>query len=110
MVEMADEIENSSVDSTERTSRRTFLLRFGVAINALAVALFAIPILGYVLSPARKFIWLKWISLGPLTNFPENQTRLAEYVNPFRKPWDAETSNIPSWVRRTSCDDFRVFA
>jgi quinol---cytochrome c reductase iron-sulfur subunit, bacillus type len=107
---MAENSEHNSTTSGEPTSRRAFLLWLGVAINAIAVTLFAIPILGYVLSPARKFIWLKWISLGPLTNFPENQTRLAEYINPFRKPWDGETSNIPCWVRRTSGDEFRVFA
>lgn len=96
--------------SPEKTSRRAFLFRIGLAINAIAVTIFTIPILGYVLSPARRFTWLDWIPLGPLTDYPENQTRLAEYVNPFKKPWDGETDKIPCWVRRMEGEKFQVFA
>src|SRR5260370_1888651 len=96
--------------SPEKTSRRTFLFRLGIAINAIAIGLFTIPIVGYVLSPARRFTWLDWIPLGPLTDYPEHQTRLAEYVNPFKKAWDGETAKIPCWVRRMEGDQFQVFA
>jgi len=92
------------------TTRRAFLLKVGLVLNALAVALFAVPILGYVLSPVRRFTWLKWIPLGALTDFPEHQTRLAEYLNPYVKPWDGETAKIPCWVRRLGGDAFQVFA
>ena len=96
--------------SPEKTSRRTFLFRLGIVINAIAATIFAIPILGYVLAPARRFTWLDWIPLGPLTDFPENQTRLAKYLNPYRKPWDGETDKIPCWVRRMEGEKFQVFA
>ena len=94
----------------EKTTRRTFLFRLGIVINAIAATVFAIPILGYVLSPARRFTWLDWIPLGLLTDFPENQTRLAKYENPFKKPWDGETDKIPCWVRRMEGEKFQVFA
>ena len=71
--------------SGEPTSRRAFLLRMGLALNAIAAALFAIPVIGYLLSPMRKFVWLSWISLGSLADFPENQTRLATYRNPYHQ-------------------------
>lgn len=92
------------------TSRRSFLFGLGVALNAFAAALFAIPVVGYLLSPARRFAWLAWMPLGPLASFPENQTRLAAYQNPFVKPWDGETSKIPCWVRRLTGESFQVFA
>ena len=95
---------------TEKTSRRTFLFSLGIVINSIAVALFAVPILGYVLSPARRFIWLDWIALGPLTDYPENQKRLAEDLNPYRKAWDGATAKLPCWVRRMTGNDFQVFA
>lgn len=91
-------------------SRRSFLFALGVALNAFAAALFAIPVVGYLLSPVRRFVWLAWIPIGPLTSFPENQTRLASYQNPFVKPWDGETSKIPCWVRRLTGESFQVFA
>src|SRR5271154_5662947 len=92
------------------TTRRSFLLRLGVLINAVAVAVLAIPIIGYVASPMRRFAWLKWIALGPLSDFPENQTRLATYQNPFARPWDGDTTRIPCWVRRIAGESFQVFA
>jgi len=91
-------------------SRRSFLFSFGIVLNAIAALLFAIPLLGYVLAPARRRDWQAWISLGPLQDFPENQTRLATYRNPFRKPWDGETDHIPCWVRRLTAEQFQVFA
>lgn len=91
-------------------SRRSFLFGFGIALNALAAALFAIPVVGYLLSPVRRFAWLAWMPLGPLVSFPENQTRLASYENPFVKPWDGETAKVPCWVRRLSGESFQVFA
>ena len=96
--------------STDKPTRRHFLFRLGIAINAFAVVLFAIPIVGYLLSPARRFTWLHWIPLGPLTDYPENETRLAEYVSPFKKKWDGETAKIPCWVRRLTGNQFQVFA
>jgi len=106
-----DEIVNKKESGAdEATSRRTFLLRLAIFLNAIAIAVFAIPVIGYVLSPARHIAWLRWIPIGKLADFPEHETRLAEYVNPFKKPWDGETSKIPCWVRRESGDNFTVFA
>ena len=91
-------------------SRRGFLFAFGVAVNAIAAALFAVPIVGYLLAPVRRLAQQAWISLGPVSQFPEHQTRLAEYRNPFVQPWDGETANVPCWVRRLAGDTFQVFA
>lgn len=97
----------------EKVSRRQVLMILGIALNAIAGILFATPVIGYVLGPSkRKEIKkeLAWITLGPLTQFPEGETRLATYQNPFVRPWDGDTGNIPCWVRRISSDKFQVFA
>ncbi len=91
-------------------SRRGFLVAFGLALNAAAAALFAIPIVGYLFAPARRIAEQAWIPLGPLADFPERQTRLATYRNPFVEAWDGETANVPCWVRRITGDTFQVFA
>jgi len=104
------EIANSGGGQTPAPNRRSFLLRAGLLINALALAALALPIAGYLLAPLRRVVYLKWISLGPVENFPENQTRLAIYKNPFRTPWVGSTAEIPCWVRRIKGDAFQVFA
>jgi len=89
------------------------LITLGIALNAVAGVLFAIPLAGYILGPSkRKEIRkeLSWITLGSLARFPEGETRLATYRNPFVRPWDGDTANIPCWVRRVSANQLQVFA
>ena len=103
--------EPESTDASAGVSRRGFLLTLGVGLNAVAATLLAIPVVGYVFSsfyrrpPSRS-----WIMLGALENFPENQTRLATYRNPYTRPWDGKTADIPCWVRRLTGEKFQVFA
>ncbi len=98
-------------DSPERLSRRGFLFMLGAALNSIAAVLLAIPVIGYVFSGlVRKGPYTSWIMLGALEKFPENQTRLASYRNPYTRPWDGKTADIPCWVRRVSGDNFQVFA
>jgi hypothetical protein len=91
-------------------TRRNWLFQVGLVANAAGL-LFAIPIVGFVFS---SFIERKnprqWISLGSLESFPEGQTRLAVYRNPFTRPWDGETAEIPCWVRHIRAGQFQVFA
>ena len=94
----------------ELVSRRGLLLRLALAVNGVAAALLAIPILGYLGAPLRRLAEQAWIPLGPLTQFPSGQTRLATYRNPFVQPWDGETANVACWVRRLTGDRFQVFA
>jgi menaquinol-cytochrome c reductase iron-sulfur subunit len=94
-------------------SRRQMLFALGVGINAIAVTLFAIPVIGYIVGPSRRKeveTDLSWVSLGDLRHFPEGETRLATYRNPLVRPWDGDTANIPCWVRRISADKLQVFA
>src|SRR6476469_9421480 len=90
---------DETVAKPRGTTRRSFLL------NGIAAVSVSVPVLGYVLSSFRTNGQFKsWISLGPLTDFPEKQTRLAKYQNPFTRPWDGPTANIPCWVRRMEGD------
>lgn len=91
-------------------TRRGFLYALGLALNAVAAALFAVPVVGFLLAPARRLAEQAWVPLGPLAGFPEGQTRLATYRNPFVQPWDGETANVPCWVRRLAGESFQVFA
>ena len=92
-------------------TRRWLLLGIGVAFNAIVGAAIAVPVIGYLLSPIKKKgTYYQWISLGKLDQFPEGQTRLTDFVNPFERPQDGETAKTPCWVRRVSADKFQVFA
>ena len=92
------------------SSRRGFLFKLGLGLNALGAVLVGIPVVGYILAPARKVSAQTWIKLGMVTTYPEGETRLAIYDNPFRVPWDGATAKVACWVRRITADQFQVFA
>ncbi len=93
-------------------SRRKFLFKLSVAANGLVGAIFAVPIVGYLLGPAMKKGKAAefWVGLGPVEQFPEGETRLVNFRNPSTTPWDGQTGDLPCWVRRIAGNQFQVFA
>ena len=82
-----------------------------MALNGLAGVLLAIPLVGFIFSSfAGRKDSRSWIPLGTIDSFAEGRTQLATYVNPFRRPWDGYTDEIPCWVRRIQGNQFQVFA
>jgi menaquinol-cytochrome c reductase iron-sulfur subunit len=95
----------------EGMPRRSFLFQLGSLLNGIAAVLVSVPVLGYLFSSFRsKEQFQSWIALGPVARFPENQTRLATYRNPYTRPWDGTTADIPCWVRRIEGEKFQIFA
>jgi menaquinol-cytochrome c reductase iron-sulfur subunit len=97
---------------TRDRSRRAFLFKLALYLNGAIGAVLAVPILGYILGPAFKKdpSYKSWISLGPVSSFPEGETRLVDYRNPYRTDSDGETSNVACWVRHIQANQFQVFA
>ena len=96
----------------EEVSRRKFLFKLSIVANSIVGAIFAVPIVGYLLGPAMKSAKAAeyWINLGPVDQFPEGETRLATFRDPSTTPSDGQTADLPCWVRRISGNNFQVFA
>jgi menaquinol-cytochrome c reductase iron-sulfur subunit len=107
---MTSDDENGELAPPTPPTRRRFLLALGLTLDALAAVLVGIPVIGYLLGPIRRRAAQSWISLGALDRFPEGQTRLAIYQNPFHVAWDGPTAKIACWVRRIEGEQFQVFA
>jgi len=91
--------------------RRAFLFKLGFLLNGIAAVFVGVPVLGYLLSAFRNDGgFTSWIALGSLNSFPENQTRMAKFRNPYTRPWDGQTADIPCWVRRMGGEKFQIFA
>ncbi|WP_158793015.1 ubiquinol-cytochrome c reductase iron-sulfur subunit [Granulicella sp. L60] len=99
-------------DKSAGHSRRVFLFKLSLLLNGAVGAILAVPIVGYLLGPAlnKKGSSNSWVTLGPLSDFPEGETRLVNYRNPVTTSWDGQTGDIPCWVRRVSGTTFQVFA
>lgn len=93
-------------------SRRRFLMKVAMLANGAVGAVLAVPVLGYILGPVfkRSSSYEYWIPLGPIEQFPEGETRLANYRNPDGSPADGPSRTLPCWVRHVSGERFQVFA
>jgi Rieske Fe-S protein len=102
------------VPPTESTlSRRGFFMKLGILFNAFAAMVVAVPVVRFLLSSVTRGQakgYLSWVRLGDVTNFPEGQTRMATFRNPFVMPTDGKTVDTACWVRRVSGNEFQVFA
>src|ERR1700742_5027592 len=81
-------------------SRRGFLTKLGILFNAFAGIVVAIPVVRYLASsavPARANAYLAWVPLGSASDFPEGETRLTTFRNPYVTPTDGKTVDTPCW-------------
>ena len=96
---------------TENITRRTFMMKVGLALNAVVALVIATPMVAYLLGPvARRNEYRKWIVIANIKDFQPGETKLVTFHNPFTESWDGETANIPAYVRCTAPGQFVVFA
>jgi Rieske Fe-S protein len=98
--------------SSETTlSRRGFLMKMGILFNGLAAMVLAVPIVRFLLSSVTQGnAYLSWVPLGRTNDFPEGETRMATFRNPYVMPTDGKTVDTACWVRHVAGDQFQVFA
>jgi Rieske Fe-S protein len=118
MSDIASELpaSESRILSTEEKeaahSRRTFIFKLAVLLNAGVGAVLAVPLLRYLLGSAMQSDSSSgsWIVIGSVNNFPVGETRLVNFESPVKSPDDGETAKVACWVRRISAQQFQVFA
>jgi len=67
-------------------SRRGLLMKMGVLFNGLVATALTVPIVRFVLSSitrGRANAYLSWVPLGSVSEFPEGETRMATFRNPY---------------------------
>jgi len=100
-----------SIDNT--LSRRGLFMKMGIMFNGLVATALAVPIVRFLLASVtrgRGNRYLSWVSLGTVSQFPEGETRLATFRNPYVTPTDGKTADTACWVRRIAGEQFQVFA
>lgn len=93
-------------------SRRAFLFKLSIALNAAVGTVLAVPLVRYLLGPSlRKDSNVgSWIGIGSANDFPIGETRLVDFRSPVTSPGDGQTAKVACWVRRISAQRFQVFA
>ena len=94
-------------------SRRGLFMKIGILFNGFVAMALALPIVRFLLSSVTHASgngYLSWVPLGRVGEFPEGETRLATFRNPYVMPTDGKTVETPCWVRRIEGEQFQVFA
>ena len=93
-------------------SRRVFLFKLSLALNAVVGGVLAVPLLGYLLGPMRRKREREgsWVSLGSVDRFAVGEISLADFHSPVASLGDGETGKVACWVRRVADRQFQVFA
>src|SRR5260370_25605354 len=82
-------------------SRRGLFMKIGMLFNGLVAIALAFPIVRFLLSSvtrSRGHAYLSWVTLGRVSEFPEGETRLATFQNPYVMPTDGKTVDTACWV------------
>lgn len=99
-----------ALDNALEPDRRGVLKFFSIVLGAIAAAAAGVPILGYFLGPIARKLGDKWVDLGAVSDFPQEQTRLVDFENPLHRPWDGVSGRSAAYVRRMGPSEFKVFA
>jgi menaquinol-cytochrome c reductase iron-sulfur subunit len=92
-------------------TRRQFLFKLSLALNATVGAVLAVPRVGYLLAPARKNSSESgWVNLGSAKEYALGETRLVDFTSPVASLGDGQTAKVACWVRRIDAQTFQVFA
>ena len=88
---------------TPAPGRRSFLGWLTYGLGAVAAAVVGLPFIGYLFG-ARKAP-VRWLSVGRVADFPQDQTRLVTFDNPISQPWDGLVSHTGVFVRYEGRDE-----
>lgn len=95
----------------KRVTRRTFLMKLGILLDAVVAVIITIPLIRYLFGVVgRKSDYLHWTEIGSVNDFKVGEITLVTFRNPIATSWDGQTSKIPAYVRRDAGDRFTVFA
>src|SRR6266852_3264661 len=111
---MSNSASQTSALAEQVSARRSFLKWCTYGVGAVACAVVAIPFVAYLFGAIRK-PQVQTVRLGPLDQFPPDQTRLVTFDNKLGQPSDRMTAQMGVYVRNLGQDErrqdrFLVFA
>ena len=89
--------------------RRFFQWMIGVSCGVIGLGL-AIPLVGYVLSPAAKRREQRWVDVGRVDDLPVGEPRQLEHVTTIRDGWLEAQSDKAVWAVKQAPDQVVVYS
>jgi menaquinol-cytochrome c reductase iron-sulfur subunit len=100
---MASTSDPTAQQGEPMPGRRSFFSLLTYGLGGVAAVLAGIPYVGYLFG-ARKAP-VDWVLLGPVADFPLNETRLVNFDSPISRPWDGMVAHTGVYVRYEGRDE-----
>jgi menaquinol-cytochrome c reductase iron-sulfur subunit len=91
-------------------SRRAFFRRATIAIAGLIGAGLAVPLFGYVISPALQRREHQWVDVGSVDDIPLGKPRQLDHVTTIRDGYLERQSQKAVWAVKQTSGEVTVFA
>ena len=95
-------IDASRPESPTSTLRRDFLATVSIFLGAVASALVAAPIVGFLLASFLRPHPREWRGVGRLEDFKVGETVQVQFLQSDSLPWDGFLAKTSAWLRRES--------
>jgi menaquinol-cytochrome c reductase iron-sulfur subunit len=96
--------EDEHEEEEERYGRNVFLERTTLGLGAVIGGAVTVPIVGFAIAPTFIDQHDRDVNLGPLSNFPENQWRVAQFVS-VDEVGERDVSRRTAFIRNNGLKD-----
>ncbi|HUY27793.1 MAG TPA: Rieske (2Fe-2S) protein [Candidatus Binataceae bacterium] len=109
---MTSEDENRTVlnEAPLSPERRALLAKVSLGLMALAAALVAVPVVGFIIGPLIRRFPDVWRPVGKADDFQIGQTVRVSFRDPSPLAWAGVTAETAAWLRRDAGGKFTAFA
>ncbi len=101
---------DSQMDISPESTKRTFLGWVIAATAGFIGVSLAIPLAGYVISPALKRRETTWTEVGPIDRLRTGEPEEREYASTINDGWHTVTGKKAMWVVKQPAGDILVFS
>jgi menaquinol-cytochrome c reductase iron-sulfur subunit len=106
----APSFEREEAERADDPGRRRFLSRIALATGALAAAVVAMPVVGFILGPVFRRRPTEWRSVGAADEFRRGETVKVAFEDAGGRAWAGPTGRTAAWLRRDETGEFTAFA
>jgi menaquinol-cytochrome c reductase iron-sulfur subunit len=99
----------TTANQTAETRRTLFSRLIGLATSVIGLGL-AIPLAGYVISPALKRRAASWVEVGPTDQLQPGEPVEMEYAGVVKDGWRTITAKKAIWAVKQPAGDIVVFS
>lgn len=96
--------------STPVGTRRSFFVRATMLISSVIGFSLAVPIVGYLVSPAFRRQPKDWVSLGKIADIPTNEPTALDYTLTVKDGWQTSQSTKGIWAVKQSDGQITVYS